>query len=141
MTTKQLNARLPEDIWNEIDKRKSEELTQTDIVVAALRAYFNPVTQSNTDEMQRHSDEIQNLKDVIRRNAEAANQVDLLLKDRGYEINKLTDLIEVKDKWIKALENQVGFLQLEFGKLDPVLLALMPSKEEIDKKKWWQVWR
>ena len=141
MTTKQLNVRLPEDIWIEIDQRKTEELTQTDIVVAALRAYFNAATQSNTDGIQRHSDEIQNLKDVIRRNAEAANQVDLLLKDRGYEINKLTDLIEVKDKWIKALENQVGFLQLEFGKLDPVLLALMPSKEEAEKKKWWQFWK
>jgi hypothetical protein len=35
----------------------------------------------------------------------------------------------------------VGFLQLEFGKLDPVLLALMPSKEEIEKKKWWQIWK
>ncbi len=141
MTTKQLNARLPEDIWIEIDKRKTEELTQTDIVVAALRAYFNPVTQSNTDELHRHSDEIQKLNDVIHRNAEAANQTELLLKDREHDILRLTDLIEVKDKWIKALENQVGFLQLEFGKLDPVLLALMPSKEEIEKKKWWQFWK
>ena len=141
MTTKQLNARLPEDIWNEIDKRKSEELTQTDIVVAALRAYFNPVTQSDTDELQRLSDEIQKLNDVIHRNAEAANQTELLLKDRENDIRRLTALIEVKDKWVKALENQVGFLQLEFGKLDPVLLALMPSKEEIDKKKWWQFWK
>jgi chromosome segregation ATPase len=141
MTTKQLNARLPEDIWIEIDQRKTEELTQTDIVVAALRAYFNPVTQSNTYEIQRHSDEIQNLKDVIRRNAEAANQAELLLKDREHDILRLTDQIEVKDKLIKALENQVGFLQLEFGKLDPVLFALMPSKEEIEKKKWWQFWK
>jgi len=141
MTTKQLNVRLPEDIWIEIDNRKTEELTQTDIVVAALRAYFNPVTQSNTDEIQRHSDEIQKLNDVIHRNAEAANQTELLLKDRENDIRRLTDLIEVKDKWVKALENQVGFLQLEFGKLDPVLLALMPSKEEIDKKKWWQFWK
>ena len=141
MTTKQLNVRLPEDIWIEIDQRKTEELTQTDIVVAALRAYFNPVTQSNTDELQRHSDEIQNLNDVIRRNAEAAKQSELFLKDREHDIRRLTDLIDVKDKWIKALENQVGFLQLEFGKLDPVLLALMPSKEEIDKKKWWQFWK
>ncbi|MDD5616304.1 MAG: hypothetical protein PHH85_08895 [Candidatus Methanoperedens sp.] len=141
MTTKQLNVRLPEDVWIEIDNRKTEELTQTDIVVAALRAYFNPVTQSNTDELQRHSDEIQNLNDVIHRNAEAANQADLLLKDREHEIIRLTDLIAVKDKWIKALENQVGFLQLEFGKLDPVLLALMPSKEEVEKKKWWQFWK
>jgi len=109
MTTKQLNVRLPEDIWVEIDNRKTEELTQTDIVVVALRAYFNPVTQSNTDELQRHSDEIQKLNDVIHRNAESANQV--------------------------------GFLQLEFGKLDPVLLALMPSKEESEKKKWWQFWK
>ena len=141
MTTKQLNVRLPEDIWIEIDNRKTEELTQTDIVVAALRAYFNPVTQCNTEELQCHSDEIQKLNDVIHRNAEASNQTDLLLKDREKDIRRLTDLIEVKDKWVKALENQVGFLQLEFGKLDPVLLALMPSKEEIDKKKWWQVWR
>ncbi len=141
MTTKQLNVRLPEDIWIEIDTRKTEELTQTDIVVAALRAYFNPVTQCNTEELQRHSDEIQKLNDVIHRNAEAANQVELLLKDRENDIRRLTDLIEVKDKWIKALENQVGFLQLEFGKLDPVLMALMPSKEEIDKKKWWQFWK
>ena len=140
MTTKQLNARLPEDIWIEIDKRKTEELTQTDIVVAALRAYFNPVMQSNTDELQRHSDEIQKLNDVIQRNAEAANQTELLLKDRENDIRRLTDQIEVKDKWIKALENQVGFLQLEFGKLDTVLLALMPSKEEIEKK-WWQFWK
>jgi hypothetical protein len=123
MTTKQLNVRLPEDIWIEIDNRKTEELTQTDIVVAALRAYFNPVTQSNTDELQRHSDEIQKLK------------------DRENDIRRLTDIIEVKDKWIKALENQVGFLQLEFGKLDPVLLALMPSKEEAEKKKWWHFWK
>ncbi|MDO8726552.1 MAG: hypothetical protein Q7J35_10835 [Candidatus Methanoperedens sp.] len=141
MTTKQLNVRLPEDVWIEIDNRKTEELTQTDIVVAALRAYFNPVTQCNTEELQRHSDEIQKLNDVIHRNAEAANQVELLLKDRENDIRRLTDLIEVKDKWIKALENQVGFLQLEFGKLDPVLMALMPSKEEIDKKKWWQFWK
>ncbi len=141
MTTKQLNVRLPEDVWIEIDQRKTEELNQTDIVVAALRAYFHPVTQSNTDEIQRHSDEIQNLKDVIHRNAEAANQAELLLKDRESDIHRLTALIEVKDKWIKALENQVGFLQLEFGKLDPVLLALMPSKEELDKKKWWQFWK
>jgi len=141
MTTKQLNVRLPEDIWVEIDNRKTEELTQTDIVVVALRAYFNPVTQSNTDELQRHSDEIQKLNDVIHRNAESANQAGLLLKDRENDICRLTELIEVKDKWIKALENQVGFLQLEFGKLDPVLLALMPSKEEIEKKKWWQFWK
>ena len=141
MTTKQLNVRLPEDIWIEIDNRKTEELTQTDIVVAALRAYFNPVTQSNTDEIQRHSDEIRKLNDVIHRNAESSNQTDLLLKDREKDIRRLTDLIEVKDKWVKALENQVGFLQLEFGKLDPVLLALMPSKEDIDKKKWWQFWK
>lgn len=141
MTTKQLNVRLPEDIWIEIDQRKTEELTQTDIVVAALRAYFNPVTQSNTDELQRHSDEIQQLNDVIHRDAEAANQTELLLKDRENDIRRLRDQIEVKDKWIKALENQVGFLQLEFGKLDPVLLALMPSKEEVEKKKWWQFWK
>jgi len=141
MTTKQLNVRLPEDIWIEIDQRKTEEITQTDIVVAALRSYFNPVKQSNTDELQRHSDEIQNLNDVIRRNAETANHAELLLKDREHEIRRLSDHIEVKDKWIKTLENQVGFLQLEFGKLDPVLLALMPSKEEINKKKWWQFWK
>jgi len=141
MTTKQINVRLPEDVWIEIDQRKTDEITQTDIVVAALRAYFTPVTQNNTDEVQRHSDEIQNLKDVIHRNAEAANQAELLLKDREHDIHRLNDLIEVKDKWIKALENQVGFLQLEFGKLDPVLLALMPSKEEIEKKKWWQFWK
>ncbi len=123
MTTRQLSFRLPEDLWDEIDKRKTDEITQTDIAIAALRMYFNPpehVMQCNTDEIQRLTDEIQKLKDVIQSKIELA---------------------EEKDKRINDLENNVGFLQLEFSKLDPLLNQLMPSKEEIQKKKWWQFWK
>ena len=123
MTTKQLSFRLPEDLRDEIDKRKTDKINQTDIAIAALRMYFNPpepVVQCNTDEIQRLTDEIQKLKDVIQSKME---------------------LTEEKDKRIKDLENQVGFLQFEFSKLDTLLNALMPSKEEITKKAWWQFWK
>lgn len=116
MTTKQISFRIPGYLWKEIEKRKTDTTNQTDIVTNALILYFNPpepVSQCNTDEIQRLTTEIQ------------ANK----------------NLIDEKDKRIRDLEQHVGFLQHEFGKLDPLLNALMPSEEEIRKKKWWQFWK
>lgn len=128
--TKQLSFRLPEDLREEIEKRKTDSLNQTDIAIAALRLYFNPpepVVQCNTDEIQRLTNEIQCLTDEIQKQKDV--------------IQGNTALLDEKDKRIKDLQNQVGFLQYEFSKLDPLINALMPSKEEIKKKKWWQFWK
>jgi len=121
MTNKQFSVRLPEELWEQIDKHKTDKFNQTHIAIAALRMYFNPPEiQCNADEIQGLTDEIQKQKDVIQGNV---------------------GLLDEKDKRIKDLQNQVGFLQHEFGKLDPLLNALIPSKQEIQKKKWWQFWK
>lgn len=136
MKTKQLACRVPEDLTDEIEKRKIGDITQTDIVIAALRLYFTPqdnVMQCNAIEIQRLTDEMQKLKSVMQSNSE-------VIREKEHNIIRLSELISEKDKRIKVLENNIGFLQLEFSKLDPVLTALMPSKEEIRKKKWWHFW-
>lgn len=58
------------------------------------------------------------------------------------KIKSMEDLLKAKDGNIKDLQNQVGFLQLDHGRISGQLdRLLMPSQEEVKKKAWWKFWK
>jgi gas vesicle protein len=58
------------------------------------------------------------------------------------KIKSLEDLIKAKDQTIKILEEDKGFVTLEYTETKAKLNnLLMPSKEEIHNKAWWQFWK
>ncbi len=52
------------------------------------------------------------------------------------ELTVKTEYIRVSDERIKDLQNQLGFLQLEFQKLTDRLPKLLPAA-----KRWWEIWK
>lgn len=58
------------------------------------------------------------------------------------KIKSLEDLIKAKDQTIRILEEDKGFVTLEYAETKAKLNnLLMPSKEEIHNKAWWQFWK
>jgi hypothetical protein len=59
------------------------------------------------------------------------------------ELEHKTDMLKMCTERVQDLQNQVGFLQLEFQKVNRIneQLLLTPSHEEINKKSWWQFWK
>jgi hypothetical protein len=58
------------------------------------------------------------------------------------KIKSLEDLIKAKDQTIRILEEDKGFVTLEYTETKAKLNnLLMPSKEEIHNKAWWQFWK
>lgn len=58
------------------------------------------------------------------------------------KINSLEDLIKAKDQTIRILEEDKGFVTLEYTEAKAKLnRLLMPSPEEITKKNWWLFWK
>lgn len=51
------------------------------------------------------------------------------------ELQHTEAIRKIQEERIKDLQNQVGFLQLEYQKVNDRLL--LPSPE----KKWWQIWK
>lgn len=58
------------------------------------------------------------------------------------KIKSLEDLLEAKDQTIRILEEDKGFVTLEYAETKAKLNnLLMPSKEEIHNKAWWKFWK
>lgn len=58
------------------------------------------------------------------------------------KVESLEELIRSKDLTIKTLENEVGFLIQDHTRISSQLdRLLMPSREEVKKKSWWQFWK
>jgi predicted DNA-binding protein len=58
------------------------------------------------------------------------------------KIESLEDLLKAKDQTIRILEEDKGFVTLEYTEAKTKLnRLLMPGQEEIIKKNWWQFWK
>jgi hypothetical protein len=58
------------------------------------------------------------------------------------ELELKDKIIEAKDQTIRNLEKDIGYLQLDHGRISGQLdRLLMPSQEEISKKAWWRFWK
>ncbi|SRR5665811_132042 len=57
------------------------------------------------------------------------------------KIKSLEDLLKAKDQTIRILEEDKGFVTLEYAETKAKLNNfLLPSKEEIQKKPFWKFW-
>jgi hypothetical protein len=122
MTKRQLNVRLSDELWEKID---SSGKTPTEIVTAALQSYFDGDTLNDTatqSAIQSKTEEIQTLKTDNERMVQ--------------EIHYKDELVSTRDRHIKDLQNQIGWMQHEFAKFDQFLLP-----ETTSKRRWWEIWK
>lgn len=118
---KTITIRLEDDVFNKIDEQRGTIL-KSDFYRELIEYHLNKSESDlNTDEYGKLESEYEKLKSE-------------------YEVFKTelqhTEAIrKIQEERIKDLQNQVGFLQLEFQKVSDRLL--LPSPE----KKWWQIWK
>lgn len=113
MITKKFSFVLPEDLQNKIDERLKDQrmrlkIKAKNIVMAALRMYFN--TSSNT--MQCHLDEILELK---KRHADVRSKSDIDIDEikcivqeincHTYEIQKISPKHEMREGQVNTNAN------------------------------------
>ncbi len=70
------------------------------------------------------------------------NNTDILkqIESLQHELQHKNDIIKIKDETIKRQDSYVGYLQLEFSKLNSKFLLPEKSEEE-EVKPWWQFWK
>jgi hypothetical protein len=122
--------RIDDDIYNRIeqargDKTKVEFLRE--LIVNSLKSNFNSVElTSNSSELSNNSTEL---------NSEVSQ-----LK---VELDHQKEIDNIRLELIHSLENQLGFLQLQFQQImktnDQLLLNAAP--QEKSERKWYEFWK
>lgn len=102
---RQLNVRISDELFNKIE---SEDRSKQDIISDALMLYFD------RNSKQDLAKELEHEKDKIK-----------LLESNLKDLHQQT----------KTLEQQLGFIQLEYQKMTDRLM--LPSSN----KSWWQFWK
>ena len=110
---KQLNVRIPVEL---LDKIENSGVSKQELVIAALQLYFDKGSKQD--------------------DSNALAEMLVLRK----ELEALMGTLRAKESDIKHLENQIGFLQTEFGKLSRLNEQLLLTEGE-PKKSWWKFWK
>jgi len=118
---KTITIRLEDDVFNKIDEQRGTTL-KSDFYRELIEYHLNKSESGlNTIEYKKLEIEYERLK----------SEYEVLKTELQH-----TEVIQkIQEERIKDLQNQVGFLQLEYQKVSDRLL--LPSPE----KKWWQVWK
>lgn len=139
---KTFSIRIDDDLFNKVEAAR-EDKPRTDFIREVIEGYF--VTKSSP-EFNQASPELNQASPSLNlpspeqvKHTESLKSEIVLLQAKNESLEKL---IQAKDKTIRILEEDKGFVTLEYtqakSKLDNLL---MPSSEEIQKKSWWQFWK
>jgi chromosome segregation ATPase len=120
----QLSCRVPDELSERIEKIKTDKFTQTHIVVEALTQFFS--LDSANNEIQRLTDELQNIQKTLKKNADAAIQSELMLKEHhSSEIQRLnmshSNEIQKLRTEIHALSDRLKDNDQEFHRISDLL--------------------
>ncbi len=124
---KQLHIRVPMSLYEKID---NSGLSDTAAVTKALELFFNTTDESKNNQLVMEIDQLkaQNNEMVIELDQLKANNEQLV-----NETNQFKAVMVVKDDRIADLQKSLGWLQLEFTRLNDRLQ--LPSA-----KKWYKFW-
>ena len=115
---KTISIRVEDNLFNEIEALRGKK-PKNEFYRKLLEYYLKKPKGNKTEDDSNILKENESLK------AELVHRVN---------VNK------IMDERIKSLENQLGFLQHEYGKISRVFDQLL-LPEPAEAKKWWQVWK
>ncbi len=124
---KTLFVRIDAELYERVE---ASRVSRVDLVTEALNKYF--LNKGNQAEEQ---EEISRLQLEF-------NQFKLMY-------DKLEEILKIKENWIKDLQTQLGWMQLEYSKINAKLLMPAPEPEKPEtgkpenpeKKPWYQFWK
>jgi metal-responsive CopG/Arc/MetJ family transcriptional regulator len=117
---KAVTIRLEENVITEIEEHRGLK-PRADFIRDIIDTYFlKSDSQESAGNSQAHLNEIANLKND--------------LQHSEIRISDLCNQIDSQKNQMKTLEQQLGFLQLEYQKLTDRLM--LPAA-----KSWWQFWK
>jgi metal-responsive CopG/Arc/MetJ family transcriptional regulator len=114
----QITATLDDDLIMNLDKIAGERnLSRSRLILDILKKYISDSASTTSEPASPSSDILKELE----------------MRDR---------IIAAKDETIRKLDDDIGFLRLEYQKMSSINdRLLMPGQEEIVKKNWWQFWK
>ena len=118
---KTITIRLDDDVFNKIEEQRGTKL-KSDFYRELIEYHLNKSDSNlNKDEYTNIQSEYKKLKNEYESNKTELQHQEAIKK--------------IQDDRIRDLQNQVGFLQLEYQKVSDRLMLPVPDK------KWWQFWK
>lgn len=131
---KGISLRLDEDLLQKIDDYRGTT-SKSDYIRDTLILHFEELEfHSNTEKYEKIQKELsvfQTENEKLKNEMQELNTLKYILEER---IKEYKDQVEMHKQQLKTLEQQLGFLQLEYQKLSDRLL--LPAS-----KPWWQFWK
>lgn len=131
---KTITIRLEDDVFNKIEERrgkKSKSDFYREIIENSLNITEDDLNNPEYDKLQNEYEKNQVEYDKLQSEYRSLQSEYESIKT---DSQKREAIEKIQYERIRDLQNQVGFLQLEFSKLNDRLL-LPPQK------KWWHVWK
>ncbi len=134
MRMKTITIRLEDGIFNKIEERRGRK-SKSDFYREILEYCLNiPEDNVNSHEYNRLQDEYNKLQHEYDKLQSEYNVLKSEYEALKTELQHRKAIEKIQDERIKDLQNNVGFLQLEYQKVSDRLMLPQP-------RKWWQVWK
>ncbi len=132
---KGISLRLDEDLLQKIDEERGTT-SKSDYIRDTLVLHFEELEfHSNTKKYEKIQNELSVFQTENEKLKNEVQQLNTLKYANEERIKEYKDQFEMYKQQLKTLEQQLGFMQLEYQKISNRLLLEEP------KKPWYQFWK
>ncbi len=118
---KTITIRVDEELFQQIEEKRGER-SKSDFYRSVLVEYISNKPEEDTNKSE-------SILNILKENEKENEKMKT-------ELSHNNDLMRLKDERIRDLQNQLGFLQLEYQKLSTQVFKPLTAP-----KKWWVFWK